>query len=401
MGFGARRRYSSVFCQREKFVVSRMFDVPENLLDDIYDSATEQALWRSVLTHIADLTSSQGGILFGQSFGASTVHFDYNGRLSEECNSAYKERHVRNPWNEAMQSEPVGRVVLSDAVISLDDLRQTLFFDDVLRPQDVAHNTMIALAARNDFCVAFNLCRSARQGPIGERGQTLLGQLVPHLRRSLGLAFRIDGYRAMQRGEYRVLDQLSSGVVLLDRRARILYANAAARALDAREGPLLLRNATVTARSPSHAQRLGSLIRAAIAGLPSGSMSVPRLHGEGLVTIIAISVRGHDVDRFSYLHMPDAAVLLFIVDPTNRGGASPELIRDAFGLTPAEARVAIAAASGLGIPDVALQLNLSPNTIKTHLRHVFAKTGTASQGELTRLITSIATISGFGVEAGN
>lgn len=379
----------------------RKIDVPEHLLDAIYDTATEQMLWRSVLTDIADLTGSQGGILFGQSYGASTVHFDYNGRLSEECNAAYKERHVQNPWNSAMQVQPVGRVVLSDAVIALNELKQTLFFDEVLRPQDVAHNTMIALAARQDFCVAFNICRSGRQGPIGERGRALLEQLIPHMRRSIGLGFRIDGYRAMQRGEYRVLDRLSSGVILLDRRARILYANAPARALDASQGPLQLRNATVTARSPLHAPRLGALIRAAIAGLPTGSMSVPRLHDGRFLTIVVVSVRGRDVDRFAHLRMPDAAVMLFIVDPANRGGVSPELIRDAFDLTAAEARVAIAVSSGLGIPEVAHQFSLSPNTIKTHLRRVFAKTGTASQVELTRLITSIALISGSGLEGDN
>jgi DNA-binding CsgD family transcriptional regulator len=381
--------------------VPRLIDIPEPLLDAVYDSATDQSLWPEVLTQIADLTGSQGGILFGQSFGASAVYFDYNGRLSEDCNAAYKERHVQNAWNSAMQSAPVGRLVLSDSVISLDELRPTLFYDEVLRPQDVAHNAMIALAMRDDFCVAFNICSSARQGPMGEYGQALLRQLVPHMRRSIGLAHRIEGYRAIQSGEYRVLDRLSSGVVLLDRRARVLYANAAARAFDSSQGPVQFRNLTVTTRSPNDAQRLGTLIRAAIAGVPTGSMSVPRLHDGQLLTIIAISVRGHDLDRFARLNLPDAAVLLFIVDPANRTGVTPELVRDAFDLTPAEARVAIAASSGLGIAEVALQLNLSPNTIKTHLRRVFAKTGTSGQVELARLITSISIVAGGGAESGN
>jgi hypothetical protein len=32
-------------------------ELPERLLDLIYDAATEQELWRSVLTEIADLTT--------------------------------------------------------------------------------------------------------------------------------------------------------------------------------------------------------------------------------------------------------------------------------------------------------------------------------------------------------
>ncbi|RZI39388.1 hypothetical protein EGT07_29235, partial [Herbaspirillum sp. HC18] len=46
--------------------------------------------------------------------------------------------------------------------------------------------------------------------------------------------------------------------------------------------------------------------------------------------------------------------------------------------------------------ETAQSLNLSPNTIKTHLRRVFAKTATARQAELAGLIAAIG-----GVRIGN
>jgi DNA-binding CsgD family transcriptional regulator len=113
-------------------------------------------------------------------------------------------------------------------------------------------------------------------------------------------------------------------------------------------------------------------------------MSVPRPGDGSLLTIVVSSVRGRDVGRFADLRMPDAAALLFIVDPANRSGVPFAWIIDAYGLTPAEARVAIAASSGLTIPETAHRLGLSPNTIKAHLRKVFAKTGTNRQTELAR-----------------
>ena len=65
---------------------------------------------------------------------------------------------------------------------------------------------------------------------------------------------------------------------------------------------------------------------------------------------------------------------------------------DAFGLTQAEARVALAAASGNTVGETAKLLNLSPNTIKTHLRRVFAKTATARQAELSGLIAAVGSV---------
>lgn len=362
----------------------------EKILNLIYDAAAEEELWSRALTEIADLTRSQGGILFGQSVTASRVYFDYNGRLDVECNRAYQERHMQNVWSEHMEHQPVGRVVFSDDVIELSALRATAFFDEVLRPQGVAHNGMIPLAAKEDFRAAFNICRSTRQGPFGTDERKLFDWLVPHLRRSIMLGFKLDSYQAMQRAAFDVLERLSDGVMLLDRRAHLLFANAAARSVET-SGALRMRQFVTTCSQP-HSRRLAELIRSALEGSAGGSMSMPGCIPGQLLTILVSSVRGKDVGRFSDLNMKDAAVLVFVIDPANRSSIPLAQIMDAYGLTQAEARVALASSSGKTIYETARLLALSPNTIKTHLRRVFAKTASARQAELARLIASIGSV---------
>lgn len=362
----------------------------DELLDRIYDAAVEQELWPSVLAEIADLTNSQGGILIGQSILASQVYFDYNGRLDEDCNRAFRERHIQNPWSLGMVYQPIKRVVFSDEIIPLSALRTTAFFDEVLHPQNVAHNAMSALAAREDFIAAFNMCRSAEQGPFGDNERRLLELLVRHVHRSLVLGFRLDGYHALHSAEYNVLDRLSAGVILLDQRMKVIYANAAARAHGSDDGALRLNGHGVTTRSAPHSLRLAELIRAAQSGMPAGSMSVPRISDGRLLIVLALSVRGKDISRFTDANMPDAAVLLFVIDPANRAGIPVALIMDAYGLTQAEARVALAASSGKTVSETAIELGLSPNTVKTHLRKVFTKTDTNRQAELAGLMAAIS-----------
>lgn len=363
----------------------------EKLLDLIYDAATDQELWRDVLIEIADRTNSQGGILIGQSILGGQVFFDYNGRLDEDCNRAFRERHIQNAWSLGMVPQPTGRIVFSDEIVPLSSLERSLFYEEVLRPQDVAHNAMSALAKKKDFTAAFNICRSVRQGPFGEDERRLLEWLMPHLHRSLVLGFRIDAYRKLQRAEYHVLDQLAMGVILLDRNKRITYENAAARRQGSDDGALDLRLAAVSARAIPYAALLEERISRALMGMPISAVSVPRPDGQ-LLTILVSPVRSRDLDRFGALDLSDAAVLLFLIDPTNRNGIPVDWIIDAFRLTHAEARVAIAVSTGSTIAETAAHLGLSPNTIKTHLRHVFAKTGTSRQAELARLMTSIGLI---------
>ncbi|MBC9984656.1 helix-turn-helix transcriptional regulator [Bradyrhizobium campsiandrae] len=272
---------------------------------------------------------------------------------------------MQNPWQRHMETQPVGRLVLSDEAISLAELQSSAFYDDVLRPQNVAHNGMMVLAARNNFRAAFNMCRRARRGTFDSDELRLLEWLSPHLCQSVTLGFRIDGYLAMQQAAFNVLDRLADGVVVLDRKGRVLFANAAAHRM-AEEGVLRLHQSIGT-HSPAHSQRLSELIRVALEGAAGGSMSVPCQLDGRLLTILVSSIRGKNLGRLSDAGVKDAAVLLFVVDPANRRSLPLGQIMDAYGLTHAEARVALAVSSGITIQETAQSLNLSPNTIKTHL----------------------------------
>jgi DNA-binding CsgD family transcriptional regulator len=211
------------------------------------------------------------------------------------------------------------------------------------------------------------------------------------------LGFRLESYQALQRAAFDVLEQLSDGIVLLDRSANILFANAAARQFDA-EGSLRLRQSILT-YSPSHSQRLAALVRMALEGSPGGSMSIPARADGRLLTILVSAIRSREIGRLADSNIKDAAALVFIVDASNRTSFPLTRIMNAYGLTQAEAKVALAASSGKTISESARLLALSPNTVKTHLRRVFGKTSTSRQAELARLVASVGSLRALNSDA--
>ncbi|MBM3203086.1 helix-turn-helix transcriptional regulator, partial [Candidatus Woesearchaeota archaeon] len=69
------------------------------------------------------------------------------------------------------------------------------------------------------------------------------------------------------------------------------------------------------------------------------------------------------------------------------------LLQQLFGLTIAQARLAQALGLGFSVEEYAEKQQLSLNTVRTHLKHLFHKTGTHRQGDLVRvLVTSLAFI---------
>jgi DNA-binding CsgD family transcriptional regulator len=65
-----------------------------------------------------------------------------------------------------------------------------------------------------------------------------------------------------------------------------------------------------------------------------------------------------------------------------------ETLAQQYGLTPAELRVLIALTDFGGVAEVAAALTLSAATVRTHLRHVFEKTGVRRQADLIKLMAS-------------
>ena len=139
--------------------------------------------------------------------------------------------------------------------------------------------------------MGFSLNRGPRQGPYGEQELRFLEALIPHMMRSVRLGVRMDAYKALQRAEWRTLESLAVGVILLDRKAQILFANTAARSLDGEHGPLRLRQSKVAHVSPSLSRRLDEVVQSALQGTPMAAIAVPRADGEGALTILASSVR--------------------------------------------------------------------------------------------------------------
>ncbi|SFK12389.1 response regulator transcription factor [Methylocapsa palsarum] len=59
-----------------------------------------------------------------------------------------------------------------------------------------------------------------------------------------------------------------------------------------------------------------------------------------------------------------------------------------YGLTPAETRLLVLVAQGMTVVNAAHALGVSAATVKTHMQHLFAKTGARRQVDIVKLVMS-------------
>jgi DNA-binding CsgD family transcriptional regulator len=61
-------------------------------------------------------------------------------------------------------------------------------------------------------------------------------------------------------------------------------------------------------------------------------------------------------------------------------------LRHVFGLSPAEANVGKLLSGGLSVAQIAVRTQTTEHTVRVHLKHIFQKTNTSSQGTLTHIL---------------
>jgi DNA-binding CsgD family transcriptional regulator len=176
------------------------------------------------------------------------------------------------------------------------------------------------------------------------------------------------------------------GLFVVDADGRLRQANPTGQALLCGAGPLRLSAGRLTAAAPDIARRLEGLIRQATSDDPaaraSGSLALrsPSHHAPLSVSVIPTSRQTHS------MFDPSRSAIVCVTDPEARLSLSELTLRDLYGLTPAETRVAIALFEGDDPPAAAERLKLSVATVRTHLAHIFDKTEAHSQAELSRVL---------------
>jgi DNA-binding CsgD family transcriptional regulator len=176
------------------------------------------------------------------------------------------------------------------------------------------------------------------------------------------------------------LDGFAAAIFLVDLAARIIYANA--------NGWTLLSASTVVREC---AGRLTAIDPAADRGL---RRSLLAFRGEPFVTAqpMAVPLRAHAGAGTWLAHVTapiprrrDAVASVVIREATIDLTGALAAVASTYKLTPGESRALAAIVDHGGVRPAARALGLSDTTVKSHLRQIFAKTGTNRQADLVRL----------------
>ena len=227
----------------------------------------------------------------------------------------------------------------------------------------------------------------------------MVRRLTPHIRQFIRVRQALVRAQARDTTVTALLDNPRIGVIYLDRRGRILAANDRARGLLRHGEELSDADGVLQARAPDDQGRLARLVAEALptsGAVPvSGSMQLGRVSG---LPPFVVHIKPVGVPQPDYGARPVAALVL-IVEPGRHPRLDSALVARTLRLTPAESQVAALLADGKTVRDIALATGRRESTIRSHVKHMFAKHGLSRQADLVRLVLSLASAQSSGTDS--
>ena len=358
-------------------------------LAKIYAAASGSTPWEEALRAIEDYTGSTGAVLDLVPTEPGTLPRTFAGSFSREDCATYALNYmVQCPRIAFGLAHPelrihYDRLVLSEAEMDRDPVYEW-FGKHGLR-----YYVAGWVGDGRSYRAYLSLQRSLRQGHAQPRDLAEFELLQGHVEQALSVALRLGTLEQQWRFGLDMLDALPNAIFALDRSGRVVFMNARAERLVGRRDGLGLEDGRLACGLPAEQLSLDGLIGAALAkanGAVGGGWA--RLHrASGRRPYLALVSRlvGGDalVDEFQ----PE--LLVIVSDPDEATVPDPQALRDIYALTEVEARVAAAIAGGHSIQSGAGALGISPETVRSHLKHIFRKTGVGRQQDLVRTLTEI------------
>lgn len=376
------------------------------LVGQIYECSFDPDGWPDVLAQVSDWLGVKRSLLYTplhtlQNGGQSISH-GFSERVMADYQSHY---HTQDIWTQTGVRRKLihqGKCLLGTDLVPIPELETTSMFREFLDPNDIPHlMTAVIFDGRTEgtLPVVLSNFRGLCEGAFEEADRRKLQLLLPHLSRAMGIMFHLREADNRAASTLAALDRLPIAVLLIGGDGRIVFANRIAiRILQEQDGLHLhqqvgVRGLRLVADNKSVQCRIDHSIRQCL-----GQETIGISHFGTDLTVPRPSGRPAFALRFSALPessefgqgIANPRAVVFLSDSGEPTIASPDVLGTLLGLTPAEARLANALASGDNLATTAARLNISVNTAKTQLQSIYGKVGVDNRTKLVRLILALA-----------
>ena len=234
-----------------------------------------------------------------------------------------------------------GDLLMGDELCTFQEMKNTAFYQDILLKADIRLWCAVATQYGGGIIENISLYHRWKDEAPGTDHLKLARAITPHLNNALRIRSKLARLEGLSRDLYVAIDQADSGIILFDEHGCCAFVNRAGKQLlDQRDGLLFCQN-RLAATHPQECVVVEEFVRRAVAGVQRkrdigcGTLRITRQRGRSLHLRIAPFPSEHSTGGCQF------AAIALIGDPDRAQKLPLETIRSTYGLTAAEAKLAL------------------------------------------------------------
>jgi DNA-binding CsgD family transcriptional regulator len=363
-------------------------------IGEIYDAAIDASRWRSVLAKAAKFIGGSSAALFSKdaASGAGNIYHEFG--TDPHYRQLYFDKYIKlDPATTGHFFAEVEQPISVTDLMPYDEFLESRFYREWVQPQGVVDFLAAVLDKSVTSVAMFGVFRHESDGLVDEEARQRISLIIPHIRRAVLVSRAIDRKTTEAATFADTLDGLSAGMCLIDADGRVVHTNLAGRTILGMNDFLSESGGCITARDRDVERMLQDLLSAARdsdLAIGTEGIDLPLRAQDGTRYVAHVLPLTSGVRRRAGIAY-SAVAALFIRKSTIEVPSTPEVIARAYHLTPTELRVLLAIVEVGRVPEVAVALGVAESTVKTHLGHLFEKTGVTRQADLVKIVAGFST----------
>ncbi|KVO27421.1 LuxR family transcriptional regulator [Burkholderia ubonensis] len=353
----------------------------DRLIGDLYEAALRPDTFFEVFHQVSESLGANVFHMFSWDTARNAPQFSiYSPRAELETVVALYDQYygALDPRRGFVEKAPLGEFVCCQDHLTEQDVARSEFFQDYQIPSGIRYLMGVRLARPGGDDILLGLLRAYGRPPYTPEERAALSGMAGHLQRAINLW---QDARVLHRDAAlgaELMEELGLAVFALDRHARVVFVNRAAESMLRATTCLKLEHGHLSAASAPH----NDALKAALARVAKTR------NGESLALAGSLNA-AHEIFlgiaalAGPALHAAFGGATILVT--ARRRSAAPlvvaQQLRQAFGLSSAEAAVAEALIGGKTPDECAASAGVSLATIRTQLRAIYEKTHSRNQAE--------------------
>ncbi len=363
---------------------TRAADTAE-LTEFIYGAAFGDCSWQDFLDRLTTTMPGGRSALHYHDLTSPASCVPYVSGFTREAIDQFNSHFAAiNPWIPKSVLVPVGRGLAGEHIVSRADLLKSEFYNDWLKGQTGCETTVgVTIVRSATRTLLVSTCTSSTDEELNRQAADQYTLLAPHLKRAFDFLRRRDLMMAEQHEGQTLLDTIGVGVIYVGDNLRIRSMNVNAERMAAKGSPFRVTIGGRLFMDEPEANAALELLASPVGTPAQPQVRIVRTAENGAFRITLVR-RSASI----FTELLDGPTVAVLVEPASSLVFDQRLthLKDSYGLTPAEIRIASGVVAGLTLKEMSHANGVSYETTRTQLKSIYSKTRVNSQAALVKLL---------------